>query len=493
MEEGADEPGGPVTARPILTVAEMAAADQAAIAAGTPGVELMERAGKAVADAVAGRFRPQTVVVLCGPGNNGGDGYVAARLLKQRGWPVEVRALAAPATADAKAMAAQWDGPTSPLKSGAVGDGLVIDALFGAGLTRRLDGAAAAAAAALATRPESVIAVDVPSGLPGDTGQPEGPAVCAGLTVTFHARKPAHVLEPGHSLCGEVIVADIGLGETPARLMENGPELWLPRFPWPTATSHKHARGRLIVVSGEAWNTGAARLAARAGLRIGAGLVTIYSPQEALASNAAHLEAVMLKPFDTDLELEQGADDADAAVIGPAAGVTETTLLNVLALARTGAALVIDADAITVFRDDPEELFSVLDRDDVLTPHPGEFERLFPGVLKSSPERITAARRAAEKAGAVVLLKGADTVVAAPDGRAAVNINGSPWLATAGSGDVLAGFIGGLLAQSMDSFEAACAAAWIHAEAAELHGPGLIAEDLPGLSPAVLRRLYEER
>lgn len=201
----------------------------------------------------------------------------------------------------------------------------------------------------------------------------------------------------------------------------------------------------------------------------------------------------MLRPFETDLELEQSAAQVDAAVIGPAAGVTESTLLNVLALARTGAALVLDADAVTVFRDDPGELFSVLDRDDILTPHPGEFERIFPGLLAGSPERIAAARRAAEKAGAVVLLKGSDTVVAAPDGRAAVNVNGSPWLATAGSGDVLAGFIGGLVAQGMESFEAACAAAYIHAECAELHGPGLISEDLPGLAPTILRRLHEDR
>jgi hydroxyethylthiazole kinase-like uncharacterized protein yjeF len=276
-------------------------------------------------------------------------------------------------------------------------------------------------------------------------------------------------------------------------LVENGPELWLPRFPWPTAASHKHARGRLVVVSGEAWQTGAARLAARGALRIGAGLVTVLSPPEALPINAGHLEAVMLKPFETDLELEQAAKDVDAAVIGPAAGVGEPTLLNVLALARTGAALILDADAITVFRDDPEELFSLLDRDDVLTPHPGEFERLFPGLLAASPERIAAARTAAQRAGAVVLLKGSDTVIAAPDGRCAVNGNGSPWLATAGSGDVLAGFIGGLVAQGMESFEAACAGAWIHAEAAELHGPGLISEDLPGLAPNVLRRLFDER
>ncbi|MFC3069921.1 NAD(P)H-hydrate dehydratase [Phenylobacterium soli] len=478
--------------RQILTVAETAQADKAAIAAGTPGTVLMERAGTAVADAICARFRPQRAIVACGPGNNGGDGYVVARLLKNRGWPVEVRALAPPATEDARAAATQWDGQVAPLEGDFAG-ALVVDALFGAGLARPLDGLSAAAAQKMSVASERVVAVDIPSGLPGDTGKPVGPCVSAGLTVTFHARKPAHVLEPGHGRCGEVIVADIGLGATSARLFENGPDLWLPRFPWPDASSHKHARGRLIVVSGEAWSTGAARLSARGALRIGAGLVTVFSPPDAVAANAAHLEAVMLRPFETDLELEQGAAHVDAAVIGPAAGVSETTLLNVLALARTGAALVLDADAITVFRDDPEELFSVLDRDDVLTPHPGEFERLFPGLLNGAPERITAARRAAERAGAVVLLKGSDTVIAAPDGRAAVNINGSPWLATAGSGDVLAGFIGGLVAQGMESFEAACAGAWIHAECAELHGPGLISEDLPGLAPTVLRRLYEER
>ena len=482
-----------MAARQILTVAEMGRADAAASAAGTPGPVLMERAGAAVADAVCARFRPRPVIVLCGPGNNGGDGYVAARLLKARGWPVEVAALAPPAAADAKAAREGWDGPVGEVSGDLPDPLLFVDALFGAGLTRPLEGPAAAAAQRMAAQPERVVAVDIPSGLPGDTGKPLGPCVGSALTVTFHAKKPAHVLEPGRSRCGEVIVADIGLADAEAQLFENTPELWMPRFPWPATSTHKHARGRLIVVSGEAWSTGAARLAALGGLRIGAGLVTIFSPPEALPVNAAHLEAVMLRGFDTDLELEEGAQHVDAAVIGPAAGISESTLLNLLALARTGAALVIDADAITVFGDDPEELFSILDRDDVLTPHPGEFERLFKGVLAAAPERITAARKAAQRAGAVVLLKGPDTVVAAPDGRAAVNVNGTPWLATAGSGDVLAGFIGGLVAQGMESFEAACAAAWIHAECAEIHGPGLISEDLPGLAPAVLRRLWEER
>ena len=479
-------------ARPILSAAEIAEADAAAIAEGTPGLILMERAGRAVADAISARFPIQRAVVLCGPGNNGGDGYVVARLLKARGWPVEVQAVAEPASDDAKGARAAWNGPVEALTPSPPA-GLWIDALYGAGLSRPLEGPVAEAVLGMAANPRRVVAVDIPSGVSGDTARPLGPAACAALTVTFHARKPVHVLQPGRSRCGEIVVADIGLGPSTSAIVENGPDLWLARFPWPTAASHKHARGRLLVVSGEAWSTGAARLAARAGLRIGAGVVTLASGPEALTVNAAHLEAVMLTPFETDLELEQAANDMDVAVIGPAAGVSDTTLLNVLALARTGAALVIDADAITVFRDDPEELFSVLDRDDVLTPHPGEFERLFPGLLAASPERISAARKAAKRADAVVLLKGSDTVIAAPDGRCAVNVNGSPWLATAGSGDVLAGFIGGLIAQGMESFEAACAAAWIHAEAAELHGPGLSSEDLPGLAPGVLRRLYDER
>lgn len=477
---------------PILSVSEMAAADQAAIEAGTPGTVLMERAGAAVSEAIMRRFDPRLITVLCGPGNNGGDGYVIARVLKAQGWPVAVMALGDPATDDARAAAALWDGGLDPVGDIAR-DNLVVDAMFGAGLSRPLDGLAARLAGQMAANPALVIAVDIPSGVPGDTGLPTGPAAYAGLTVTFHARKPGHVLEPGRSHCGEVVVADIGLGATPSKTGENGPDLWLSQFPWPGADSHKHARGRLIVISGNAWSSGAARLAARAGLRIGSGLVTLYAGQDALVANAAHLEAVMLKPFDSDAELERAAHTADAAVIGPAAGVTEMTRMNVLALARTGAALVIDADAITVFRDDPDALFSVLDRDDVLTPHAGEFERLFPGLLKAAPERIAAARRAARKAGAVVLLKGADTVIAAPDGRVAINTNGSPWLATAGSGDVLAGYIGGLISQGMESFEAACAGVWIHAEAAELHGPGLISEDLPDLTPAVLRRLFDER
>jgi hydroxyethylthiazole kinase-like uncharacterized protein yjeF len=477
-----------------MTVAEMTATDRAAAEAGAPTTVLMERAGRAVADVIRDRYARCPTVVWCGSGDNGGDGYVIARHLRRRGWPVRVEALRPPVSPAAQWAAERWRGEVGSLLSEPGSAGLFVDCLFGAGLSRPLEGEADRLARIMPGAAR-IVAVDVPSGVVGDTGRPMGErALKAELTVTFHRRKPVHVLADGRKACGEVVVADIGLEETgQGRLFENAPGLWGERFPWPAVDAHKHARGRLMVVSGEAWNTGAARLAARAGLRIGAGVVTVLSPPNALAVNAAHLEAVMLSPFESDYDLHTRAEKADAVVIGPAAGVGEATMRHVFALARTGAALVVDADALTSFAPEPQALFSALDRDDVLTPHPGEFERIFPGLLAASPERITATREAARRAGAVVLLKGSDTVIAAPDGRAAVSLNGAPWLATAGSGDVLAGFIAGLIAQGMDSFEAACAAAWVHAEAGARFGPGLIAEDLPGLAPAVLRDLLAAR
>ncbi|MDG2527401.1 NAD(P)H-hydrate dehydratase [Caulobacter endophyticus] len=481
--------------RQIMTVAEMKAADAAAVAAGTPATTLMERAGKGAAEVIRARWSRRPVVIWCGPGDNGGDGYVIASHLKRRGWPVRVEALAPPASPSCGWAADRWRGEVHPLNPAVSPGELYVDALFGAGLSRPLEGEVDELARAARGLSSRIIAIDTPSGIHGDTGVSlGGAAFTAALTVTFHRSKPAHVLAQGRAACGEVEVVDIGLSETGAGdLVENDPGLWGVRFPWPSNDAHKHARGRLVVVSGEAWSTGAARLSARAGLRIGAGVVTLLSPPGALAVNAAHLEAVMLAPFETDADLVGLADRAAAAVIGPAAGVGEATARNLTALAGTGAALVVDADALTSFAHAPDELFARLDRDDVLTPHAGEFERLFPGLLKASPERFAAAREAARRAGAIVLLKGPDTVIAAPDGRTAVNLNGSPWLATAGSGDVLAGFIAGLAAQGMDSFDAACAGAWIHAECATMHGPGLIAEDLPGLAPTVLKRLWEAR
>jgi hydroxyethylthiazole kinase-like uncharacterized protein yjeF len=479
-----------------MTVAEMSAADRAAVERGVPITILMERAGLAVAEAVRARFSRRSIVVWCGPGDNGGDGYVTARHLRRKGWPVRVEVSGPPSTDAARNAAARWKGETAALSSDPTPADLYIDALFGAGLSRSLDGEVAKLARACLTLEAPIVAIDVPSGLSGDTGQTLGGASFrADLTVTFHCRKPAHVLMDGRRACGEVVVADIGLGapSQPATLHENTPELWESQFPWPAMDAHKHRRGRLKVVSGGPWNTGAARLAARGGLRIGAGVVSVLSPPSAVAVNAAHLEAVMLSSFEGEADLEAAGEASDAVVIGPAAGVGDATVRNLFALARTGAALVVDADALTSFRHDPQALFSALDRDDVLTPHPGEFERIFAGLLGRAPERISATRAAAREAGAVVLLKGPDTVVAAPDGRVAVSLNGTPWLATAGSGDVLAGYIGGLIAQGMESFEAACAGAWIHAECAAAHGPGLIAEDLPDLAPAVLAKLFARR
>ena len=476
----------------ILKVAEMTAADRAAIAAGTSGLVLMERAGTAVAEAILARWTARPVVVLCGPGNNGGDGYVVARRLANAGWEVRTASMARAALkGDAAEAARVWDGPDGPLGADACGGvALVVDALFGAGLSRPLQPEAEATLRAAETVGLTIVAIDLPSGLPGDRPAPLGHAPRCALTVTFHRKKPAHVLQPAVGLCGEMVVADIGLpAPVGATLHENGPGLWAHRFPWPAVDAHKHGRGALAVVSGAMTHTGAARLAARGGLRIGAGLVTLLSPPDAVLVNAAHLEAVMLTAFATPDQLVAAAAGAKAVVIGPAAGVTAATRANLLALAATGAGMVVDADALTVFKDEAPALFEALDEHDVLAPHPGEFERVFPGLLAASADRIAAARAAAVLSGAVVLLKGPDTVIAAPDGRAAVNTNGSSWLATAGSGDVLAGFIGGLMAQGMDAFEAACAGAWIHAEAALGFGPGLIAEDLPELAPGVLEAL----
>lgn len=476
----------------LLTVAEMTAADRAAIDAGTPGTLLMQRAGEAAADAILDRWTPRPVVVLCGPGNNGGDGYVAARRLADIGWEVRTASLGRNnLKGDAAQASATWGGPDAALSSTSCdGAELVVDALFGAGLSRPLSPEVQAPLRAAEAAGIPIVAVDLPSGLAGDDAEPLDYAPHAALTVTFHRKKPAHVLEPARSFCGEVVVADIGLPPpSGTNLFENGPELWAEAFPWPDVDAHKHTRGGLVVVSGGMTHTGAARLAARGGLRIGAGLVTLLSPPDAVMVNAAHLEAVMLTAFASPERLAEAAAKAKAAVIGPAAGVTPATRANLLALAGTDAALVVDADALTVFQGEPEALFAALGPRDVMTPHPGEFERVFPGLLAGSPDRIAAARAAARRSGAVVLLKGPDTVVAAPDGRAVVNTSGAPWLATAGSGDVLAGFIGGLLAQGMAAFEAASAGAWIHGRAGALFGPGLIAEDLPDLAPEVLAEL----
>lgn len=483
----------------IISVAEMAAIDVAAAAAGTPTRTLMENAGQAVAHAIAQKFSPRTTAVLCGPGNNGGDGWVVARALQELGWPVSVYTLTPRENlkGDAAAAASAWSGDVHALDGAPPQADLYVDALFGAGLSRPLEGVAALLAAALSNDPARVVAIDVPSGLDGDSGKALG-EVCfiSGLTVTFVRKKPAHVLLPGRGLCGEIIVADIGVPESivgaqAISLWENHPGLWWVRFPWPQAEAHKHARGHAMVASGAHTRTGAARLAARAALRIGAGLVTVLSPLDALAENAAHLTAVMLQSADSIDAFAEAARAAQALIIGPAFGVTDTheKWLHAAIGASGRCPLVLDADAITLLA----PMTHALSENDVLTPHVGEFRRAFPGLLSNTASRIEAARAAAAYARCVVLLKGPYTVIAAPDGRAIVNTTGSPFLATAGSGDVLAGLIGGLVAQGMSGFEAAAAGAWIHGKAGEALGPGLIAEDLPEILPATLSALHAWR
>lgn len=486
----------------LLTAEEMSRADRLAVAAGTPSLTLMENAGRAVA-AEAGAMIDAggRVAVLCGPGNNGGDGFVAARHLRSAGMDVHVVLLGGHEAlhGDAAAMARQWTQPVGALVPASIeGAQLVVDALFGAGLSRPLTGAAAAVVERVNASPFPVLAVDVPSGLDGTTGLAAGAVIEATRTVTFFRRKPGHLLLPGRVLCGQVSVADIGipaavLSEIAPQTWANAPGLWLAQFPWPKLAAHKYARGHALVVSGPAAHTGAARMGARGALRAGAGLVTVASPPDALIVNAAQLTAIMLLPFDGPRGLAEILADPrkNAVLLGPALGVGAPTRELVASALDSGAATVLDADAITSFEGDAPALVAAIAARDarpvVLTPHEGEFRRLFPDAPQAS--KLARARAAAVLSGAVVVLKGADTVIAAPDGRAAINDNAPPWLATAGTGDVLGGFATGLLAQGMPAFEAACAAVWLHGAAASFVGPGLIAEDLPELLPDVLRML----
>ncbi len=477
----------------IITVAQMRAIDEAAAAAGVASATLMENAGRAVAEAIVRRFDPRPTAVLCGPGNNGGDGWIAACTLRQFGWPVWVETLVPREHlhGDAAAASAAWTGETFSLGDASPPAELFVDALFGAGLARPLDGEAAQRAQALTKVRERVVAVDIPSGVDGDTGRPIGDISCAaGVTVTFVRKKPAHVLMPGRALCGDVVVADIGAPESVVqqqhlKLWENHPDLWA--LPWPEPSAHKHARGHVMVASGGRARTGAARLTARAALRAGAGLVTVLSPPDALAENAAQLTAIMVREAIDETDYAEAARMAQCFAIGPAFGLADAhyELLCAAIEARPRCPLVLDADALTLL----SPLTHGFSDEDVMTPHVGEFRRAFPGIYSSSKTRIHAARAAAAYARCVLLFKGPDTVIAAPDGRAIVNTSGTPFLATAGAGDVLTGLIAGLIAQGMPSFEAAAAAAWLHGRAGETLGAGLIAEDICEKLPAVLNRL----
>jgi hydroxyethylthiazole kinase-like uncharacterized protein yjeF len=491
----------------LLTTAEIAEADRATIAAGTAGIALMENAGCAVADAAGQMLEGRSAIVVAGPGNNGGDGFVAARVLAERGHNVRVSFVGdlSRLKGDAARAAARWTGPVEQARPEAItGRDVVIDALFGAGLDRAVEGLPRAMIEAMNARGAPVVAVDLPSGINATTGAVMGTAVKATRTVTFFRRKTGHLLMPGRLYCGELRVADIGI---PASVLDrikpaafaNQPPLWRGQFPVPKPGGHKYGRGHAVVVSGGLSTCSAARLAARAALRAGAGLVTIASPREALAVNAAASLAVMVRPVDGALELAAFLADKrrNAVALGPGGGVGPAMREEVRAALATEAAVVLDADALTSFADEPAALMTAIGRHTgggvVLTPHEGEFARLFKSISTEAKvnSKLEKTRLAARESGAIVLLKGPDTVVAAPDGRASIAANAPPDLATAGAGDVLTGMIAALLAQGMPAFEAASAAAWLHGEAAREVGPGLISEDLPEALPAVLRRLLQ--
>jgi hydroxyethylthiazole kinase-like uncharacterized protein yjeF len=492
----------------VLTTAEMERADRLAIAAGVPGFSLMLSAGQAVAAVAMGLAEEGPIVVIAGPGNNGGDGFVAAAELAAHGREVQVILLCERDSlqGDAASAARGWKYPVLPFNPQAIGKpALIIDALFGAGLDRPVKDEPLAMIEAINANGAPVLSVDLPSGINGTTGAVMGTAVRAVETVTFFRRKPAHLLLPGRLHCGAVRVADIGidaavLTEIAPKTFENVPSSWSGAYPVPTIEGHKYNRGHVVAVSGDIAATGAARLSARGALRAGAGLVTLASPRDALAVNASALTAVMVRAADTVVEFAEVLNDKrlNACVIGPGAGVGARTVDFVLTALSGKRAVVLDADALTSFADAPDRLFEAIKQSAepqvVLTPHEGEFPRLFSDIsnkypLRSKLERV---RAAAERSGAVVLLKGADSVVAAPDGRATIAANAPPWLATAGAGDVLSGMIAGLLAQGVPAFEATSMAVWMHGEAAREAGPGLIAEDLPETLPAVTRRLYDE-
>lgn len=491
----------------LLTTDEMAQADAMTIAAGTPGFELMRAAGRAVADAAMDLAADGAILVIAGRGNNGSDGFVAAAELAAEGRDVAVILLCDRATlkGDAALAAKGWRGDVLPCDPSLIGSpALIIDALFGAGLDRPLKGDPRIMIEAVNASGVPVLSVDLPSGINGNSGEVMGTAIRATETVTFFRPKPGHLLLPGRSHCGRLRVIDIGIdADVLARIApmtaENNPDLWGDDFPLPSVEGHKFTRGHVVVVSGDIAATGAARLSARAALRGGAGLVSVATPRGALAVNAAALTAVMVKPVDTPDEFAALiGGKVNACVIGPGAGIGAHTRDLVIAALDADRHLVLDADALTSFADAPEELFGRIaahpECEVVLTPHEGEFSRFF----KSMPDDVQAnsklerVRWAAGKSGAVVLLKGPDTVVASPDGRAAIAANAPPWLATAGSGDVLAGLIGALLAQRVSAYQAACVGVWMHGEAGSEAGPGLIAEDLPEVMPAVFRQLYDQ-
>jgi len=480
----------------LLDSEQSRAADRATIAAGTSGTSLMANAGRAVADVICEHYRPCPTLIICGSGNNGGDGFVVAWLLKERGWPVTVAIAGSEGEIRGEASVAKhkWQthgGRFEPFDARQLLSAkLVVDALFGTGLTGEIEGNSKQVIGAINNSKLPVVSVDIASGLDANDGTIHGIAVRATHTVTFVRPKIGHVLLPGKEYTGELHVFDIGVnGDTVApNYFLNTPSLWHHKFPFPGPHSHKYSRGHAIMMGGSPSTTGASRLTATAALRVGAGLVSITCSSETLPIYAASLTSVMTKLITKAKEFESLLEDqhTTAICIGPGSGVNERTRDHTLQILKHRKSVVLDADAITCFKGNSKILFAAIQGPTVMTPHEGEFTRVF--NFKGS--KLDRAREAAKQSNAIVVLKGNDTVIAAPDGRAVINAEAPVWLATAGSGDVLSGIISGLMAQGMPAFEAAAAGVWIHSRAAVILGPGLIAEDLLNTIPQVLKELY---
>lgn len=483
-----------MTGNELLTVEEMGRADQAAIDAGISGLSLMERAGRAVAEATARLTKHRPILVLCGPGNNGGDGYVAARYLKNRGHTVRLAALGDPSklTGDAAANFKRWQGDTEEVSvDHLTADTVIIDALFGAGLTRPIEGTAAEVLERATEMHLPSIAVDLPSGINGNTGAAQGTVLPATETITFFRKKPGHLLYPGRGLCGDITVVDIGipadvLGQIAPRCQENTPGDWIEQLTAAASpASHKYTRGHLVIAGGKKM-IGAARIAAKSARRAGAGLVTLAVPETSFDIYAS-ADPGNLVEVRSDFSACIADQRRNTVLLGPGLGVGAETRAMVLAALEGGKRrIILDADALTSFADDPAALFSAIEGPAIMTPHDGEFARLF----DTDGDKLSRARNAAKKANAVIVLKGADTVIASPDGRTRINANAPPWLATAGSGDALSGIIAGLAASGLGAFDAASAGVWLHGQAAQQIGPGLIAEDISDALPQVLKPLF---
>jgi ADP-dependent NAD(P)H-hydrate dehydratase / NAD(P)H-hydrate epimerase len=468
----------------LVTPSEMKHVEALAPAHGVSLRMLMENAGRAVAAEIIARYPQRPVTVLCGPGNNGGDGFVIARLLNDLGWPVTLHLLGerAKLTGDALAMSKLWSHPIKSIDDDFAG-ALIVDAIFGIGLARDFPEALANRINSFGT---DVVSVDIPSGVDALSGAIRGAAVKADLTVTFYRQKPGHVIWPGRSYCGEIVTTELGLPETATTQIAS--KLWInspPLLPLPALDAHKYSRGGAVIWSGDALHSGASRLAAWAAQRAGAGIVCLAGPRDGLLVHAHHVSSILLHEIKetSDIENLLGGKKYSACCFGPASGTSDAHRRIAMGMIASGKKIVLDADAFTLFAGNRDMAFRMMKQFDdtraVLTPHSGEFERLFPDLVDGYSAPIDRARAAAEMTGAVVVLKGPSTIIAAPSGETALQAEAPSKLATAGSGDVLAGLITGLMAQGMSPFAAAQAGVWLHADAArKIPHQAMTAEEL---------------